>query len=296
MSRRVLITGASGQLGAYLLRHFSTADVDVVAWSGTTRGTLFGQELAPVDLCAPDDIAKAFAEAAPETVVHSGAMSAIGHAYQEPQRAEATNTQATEQLAGLCERNGARLVYVSTDLVFDGERGNYSEDDEARPLSHYGRTKLAAEPAVRATPRGLVVRVSLLYGPALIARPTFFDQQLEALRAGREFRLFDDEWRTPLDLETAARSLAHAATSDVTGLLHLGGLERLSRWELGERIAKLAGLDQAALVTSSRLDVPSAEPRPRDTSFDSSRFTESFPDCPRPSVDEALKGFFAARD
>src|SRR5439155_2744036 len=98
---------------------------------------------------------------------------------------------------------------------FDGERAPYGEEDDPAPLSVYGRTKADAEAAVRAA-GGLVVRVSLLYGPSLSGRPSFFDDQAAALRSGRPLTLFEDEWRTPLALPAAARALVELARSGVT--------------------------------------------------------------------------------
>src|SRR5262249_7267089 len=154
----------------------------------------------------------------------------------------------------------------STDLVFDGSRGGYHEEDIPNPLSIYGRTKSAAEQAVLDVPGNAVVRISLLYGPSRNGRVSFFDEQVAALQRGAPVTLFDDEWRTPLDLVTAARGLWAVARSDFSGTLHLGGPQRLSRWEMGKRLAAFLGVDDSPLVAARRDDVPSAEPRPRDTS------------------------------
>ncbi|MCI0681419.1 MAG: sugar nucleotide-binding protein, partial [Gemmataceae bacterium] len=116
---------------------------------------------------------------------------------------------------------------------------------------------------------------------------SFFDEQTMALRAGRPVKLFADEWRTPLALATAARALVTVAFSDVTGLLHLGGPERLTRLEMGLRLAARLGADPRLVVAVRRDDIPSPEPRPRDTSLDSSRWRSLFPREPWPSWDES---------
>jgi dTDP-4-dehydrorhamnose reductase len=285
---RVLLTGATGKLGAYLLRHLRSVGVDVTAWGGSQRGELFGTVLRPVDLADADAVAAAFADARPDAILHSAAVALISDCYRDPERARAVNVAGTARLAELAADAGARLLFVSTDIVFDGERGNYREDDPPSPLSVYGRTKADAEAAVLSTRRGVVVRVSLLFGPCLTGRPSFFDDQAAALRAGRPVKLFLDEWRTPLGLATAARALAAVASSDVTGLLHLGGPERLSRLEMGLRLAAHLGSNPELVVPVRRDDVPSPEPRPRDTSLDSSRWRSLFPREPWPDWDESL--------
>ena len=286
---RVLVTGASGQLGSYLLRELRRRGGEVVAWSGTRRGDLFGVPLRPVDLGDAGAVAGGFREARPDVVVHAGALAGVDDCHRDPGRAHQVNTHGTAVLAELAAAAGARFVYVSTDHVFDGEHGWYREEDPPAPLSVYGRSKAGAEAAVLAGPRAAVVRVSLLFGPGLTGRSTFFDEQVASLCAGRPLTLFVDEWRTPLSRAVAAEALLDLAFSDFTGQLHLGGPERLSRLEMGQRLAAFLGADPSGIVPVKREQAPAAEPRPRDTSLDSSRWRDLFPGQPWPVWEEALR-------
>jgi dTDP-4-dehydrorhamnose reductase len=287
MAGRALVTGATGQLGAYLVRELVGRGVAVTAWGHSRPAPVFGVTARPVDLTDPGGLAAAFAEARPGVVLHAAAVSAVGDCARDPERAEAVNGGGTAALGALCERVGIRLVYVSTDLVFDGERPPYSESSPVNPLSVYGRSKATGERAVLSNPRNVVARVSLLFGPSRNGRPNFFDSQVAALREGRPLRLFHDEWRTPLGLATAARALAEIATSDVAGLLHVGGPERMSRVEMGHRLAAHLGINRPLTEPISRRSVP-GEPRPRDTSLDSSRWRVSFPACSWPTFEQSL--------
>ena len=284
---RTLVTGASGQLGAYLLRELRVAS-SLTCWSGTTAGELFGARMLPVDLADPDAIATAFRAAQPDIVLHAGAMARLADCHRDPARAWRVNARGTSVLAELVSAAKARLVMVSTDLVFDGEKGWYREEDPPGPLSEYGRTKAAAEDAVLAA-GGVVVRVSLLFGPSLNGRPSFFTEQVDALLAGRPITLFADEWRTPLSLATAARALVELARSGFSGLLHLGGPERLSRLEMGRKLAEALNADPAVIHEARRDDLPSPEPRPRDTSLCSDRWRALIPSLPWPSYAEAVR-------
>jgi dTDP-4-dehydrorhamnose reductase len=287
--KRLLVTGASGQLGSYVLRELRDHVADVVAWSGTRRGELFGHTLHAIDLTNTDVLAEAFAQARPDTVIHAAALARIADCHRDPTRAHRVNTVATATLAELAARSGTRFVLVSTDLVFDGEHAPYREQDPPAPVSVYGRSKAAAEQAALAFPRAAVSRVSLLYGPALVGRPSFFDEQIAALRGGRPVTFFVDEWRTPLDLPTAAKALLSLADSDYTGVLHIGGPERMSRLEMGRRLAAVLVVSDERIVTARRDEVPSAEPRPRDVSLDSSKWRQLFPANPWPPWEEALR-------
>ena len=287
---RLLLTGASGQLGAYLLRELTRhPGVTISAWCGSATGERFGVPLRPVDLGNRDAMARAFADARPEVVLHAAALARVADCHCDPSRAHWINVAASATLAELAAAIGARFVQVSTDLVFDGQRGGYREEDAPSPVSVYGKSKADAEAAVLKMPRSAVARLSLLYGPSLNGRPSFFDEQAAALRGGRPVTLFADEWRTPLDLPTAARALMALAKSDCTGVLHIGGPERLSRLEMGQRLAEALGADEAGLLAATRTQAPAPEPRPRDTSLASSRWRSLFPEVPWPTCREVLK-------
>ncbi len=285
---QVLITGASGKLGSYLLGELQDSQHAVTAWSGRYRGECLGFALEPVDLTDAPRVAAAFRKCQPDVVLHTAAESGVAACYDDPDLAHQTNVLATRLLAELAAEGGARLIFVSTDMVFDGRQGPYGEDDPVCPLSTYGKSKAAAEPEVLKHAQHAVVRVSLMFGPTLVDRPSFFDHVLGGLRQGKQVRLFHDEWRTPLSLRTAAQQLLAAMHADLRGLWHLGGPERLSRFEMGQRLATHLGLPTDNLVSTELDSVTAPEPRPRDLSFDSSRWRASFPGVV-PQYEEALR-------
>lgn len=285
---RLLLTGASGNLGSYILREILRRGERVVAWSGRRQGELFGCPLRPVDLALPDAVASAFGDARPEGVLHTAALASVSDCHRDPQRAERVNANGSAILAELADRAKIPFLHVSTDMVFDGERAPYRVEDAVAPVSVYGRTKAEAERVVLAYPRNTVVRVPLLFGPTRTSRPSFFDQQLLALRQGQRITLFYNEWRTPLSLLVAARTLLVLVASAPCGLLHVGGPERLSRLEMGQRLAVFLGCDKGGVEAISRTRVAAAEPRQADLSLDSSRWRSLFPRQEWPAWDEAL--------
>jgi dTDP-4-dehydrorhamnose reductase len=285
---RWLVTGATGLLGGHLLRELRSTAETVIAWSGSQQTEVLGFPVTRVDLAHPPAITAAFREAAPEVIIHAAAVARVDECRREPDKARRINTEGSRRLAELTAECGGRLIYVSTDLVFDGQLGNYREDDESRPLTVYGRTKADGETAVLTFPRTAAARLSLLYGRCLTGRTSFFDRMVVALREGRSITLFADEWRTPLDLPTAAKALIELARSEVTGRLHIGGPERLSRFEMGQKLADALGVSGGSIVAAGRNDTPGKEPRPRDTSLDSSRWRSLFPGLPWPNYRHAL--------
>ncbi|MHB1557436.1 MAG: SDR family oxidoreductase [Isosphaeraceae bacterium] len=286
---RIVVTGASGRLGSELVDRLTRASRhEVRAWSGTTRGTRGGIALRPVDLADAPAIDRAVDEDDPEAILHAGCLSTADAVRRDPERARAVNVEATRRLAEWAAARGRRLVFTSTDLVFDGSRSWYREDDPARPILAYGRTKLDAEAYVAASPRGLVARLSLLFGAPATAAPDFFALALAALRRGEPRSFFVDEFRTPLPYSAAAAALVRLVESDATGIVHVGGRERLSRFNLMRRAAIASGIDTSLVLPGRQADVALVEPRPADVSLDTTRLAALFPDLERPPVEAVL--------
>lgn len=281
----LLVTGASGLLGAHLCAELRARGAPFVAWRGT-REVPFARH---VDLTDDDAVRRAFDEAPPRAIVHAAAISAASDCAKDPTRAYAVNVEATARLARLAKGARATLVYVSTDLVFDGEAAPYTESGARAPLSVYGRTKAEGEDAAREAPGARVVRVALLFGRTIGPRQGFFDMQASAILRGEPMTLFEDEWRTPLSLLSAAEGLLAVASAETAPeLLHLGGPERMSRLEMGQRLAAALGAPSTNLRAASRLSIP-GEPRARDVSLDSARFRAAFPSFSSGTFEEEVK-------
>ncbi len=283
---RVLVTGASGQLGAYLLGRLLEDGYEPIAWSGRTVGARSGLSLHPLDFADRGRLERALEQAGPGAIVHLAAIARADEALRDPDHARRVNVEATSVLAAWCERRSRRFLYISTDLVFDGENAPYAEGAAPRPLMLYGRTKLEGER--RVGPSGLVVRLPLMYGPSRTGTPSVFDQTISSLRDGRPRSFFRDEFRTPLDYGTAAEALALLLASDATGTLHVGGPERVSRSDLMRRIASVLGLDEDLVRGNSQRDVVFPEPRPVDVSLRSSRLSSLLPDLVRPTIESTV--------
>ncbi len=293
---RILITGASGHLGRRLVKAACQAGHRVWAWTSPREEVAPQSDLpatfASVELTNPVQVAEAYSQIRPMIVIHAAALANVAGCYRDPIRAFRVNAEATRQLAGLCVADIARLIYVSTDLVFDGTQGNYQEDDQPRPLSQYGKSKLDGERAVIHHPGLLVARVSWLIGTGTPRRAHFLDQQIAALRKGEPLQLFRDEWRSPLSMDAAAQSLLALASIDVSGVLHLGGPEKLSRYEMGCILANRLGVNPDLVQSIEQSDMKTPEPRPSDVSFNSARWRQLMPDSAWPTFEQALKHEF----
>ena len=264
----LLLTGATGYIGRRLAPALSGS------WTVFRASrTAAGEGALALDLSDPDSIRRAFDAAAPKVVIHAGADSDPDSCERDPDRAKKVNLDAVKTLAMLCGASGTRLVHFSTDLVFDGERGWYAEDDRPNPGGVYARGKLASEEAalVRA-PGAAVLRVSTAYGRPLGGRSGFIDHLRAKLAAGETVAAFVDQWRTSTAADQLPEVLSKLlADPDLEGVFHWGGADRATRYESAVAFARVMGFNESLVREARAVDVRFASPRPRDSSLVSSR-------------------------
>lgn len=255
MPSRAIITGAAGLIGQYLVKSASRWAPD---WQvlGLTR-----DQLELTDRAA---VASAFRRHNPDLIIHCAALSRTKDCERDPDRAKRINVGATATLSDLA-RN-IRFIFLSSGEVFDGATGWYCESDEPNPINEYGRTKLEAERVVLQNPLQTVVRIVLTAGTSEGGNRSFVEDMSRAARAGYDVTLYADEFRCPLPAGVVARALWELAEQDTPGLYHLGGSERLSRWEIGELLLPWYPELQCRLVKGSARNHEGV-PRPVDLSL-----------------------------
>jgi dTDP-4-dehydrorhamnose reductase len=282
--RRLLVTGAAGLLGGRLAAILAVSH-DVIALRHQAAVPA-GLAAVDADILDPGTMDRAFESARPDAVLHSAALADADRCEREPDLARRCNVEASAEIARRCGQRGLRLVALSTDLVLGGERAFSSEEERPRPLLHYGRTKLEAEDAVLAeSPDAVVLRIALVIGRGYGPRTTATESLAAALAAGGRPRLFHDQYRTPIDPESIADAVARVLDGTAAGRFHVGGAERLSRYELGQRVAQVLRLPANFERTSQAAqDVR----RPAEASLDSSRARRELGWEPR-ALDDAIR-------
>ncbi|MFZ5517599.1 MAG: SDR family oxidoreductase [Candidatus Zhuqueibacterota bacterium] len=265
--KKLLITGGSGFVGTF---------VTELAAPGYEVYSLYSQHvpghrkatLIQVNFTNPDQLHQVLARVRPDIILHTAAISKPDACEADRDRTVQVNIQATVSLADWARANGARMIFTSSDLVFDGRRGHYSEDDATNPISFYGETKARAEQLLSAMDFNCaLVRLALVYGIGQLHQENFFHQMVNQLRAGKSVNLFYDQFRTPISGITLAEALLELAESDFTGILHVGGSERISRWDFGLKACAILNLPTDTLQRTSMFDFPSAASRPQDVSM-----------------------------
>jgi dTDP-4-dehydrorhamnose reductase len=290
---RVLVTGAGGLLGGRLAALLHGRGLEVLAAHRLSIPPP-GPRPVLVDLTDEKALARLLDASRPDAVVHAAAIGRSDQCEERPDEAERVNARLPGTLARECRERGLRLVALSTDLVFGGDRPLLREDDTPGPLGVYGRTKLAGEEAaLSACPGAAVVRVALILGRGHGTRATSTESLAQALLGGQAVRLFTDEHRTPVDPESVADAVARLLDCPAAGRFHLGGPERISRYDLGLRVARLLGLPQGGIVAGRQADHAGPDRRAADVSLDSGRARRELGWEPRP-IDEAIRESRAA--
>jgi dTDP-4-dehydrorhamnose reductase len=271
----IWITGANGLIGNYLVQ---TAPRFAPRWRvrALTR--------AQFDLLDFETVKREFKKDQPQLIIHCAAISVVSEAQKNPALARRVNVDATKFLAELAAE--IQFVFFSTDLIFDGCKGNYTETDAPNPLHIYGETKVAAEQIVLKNPRHLVVRTSLNYGASRAGNRSFNEQFKLSLQNSTGMKLFSDEFRSPIPAIETARAVWELAGKNCAGIYHVAGAEKLSRLQIGQLLVKRWTEIKVKIESGSAKDFP-GPPRALDTSLDISKVQKVL-SAPLPGLSEWL--------
>lgn len=268
--KKLLITGASGFLGWHLCQ-IAQQDWEVFGTYDSHPIEITGIKLIKLDLIDFAAIKQIFSEIQPDAVIHTAARSQPNFCQIYPEASHKINVTASCNIAGLCADYQIPCAFTSTDLVFDGLNAPYREQDAVCPVNIYGEQKVMAETGMlERYPMTAVCRMPLMFGNSTPTAKSFIQPFIEILRAGNNLNLFIDEFRTPTSANTAANGLL-LALKKVNGIIHLGGKERISRYDFGKLLVEVFQLPSTGLNSCLQKDVKMAAPRPADVSLDSSK-------------------------
>jgi dTDP-4-dehydrorhamnose reductase len=268
---KIAVSGAGGFLGWNICRVAIDQSLDITGIVHNNQVNLQGCAMERCDLTDPDATEKLIDKIRPDYFIHCAAASDPNFCQQNQELAEKINVASPSYIASLCARKHIAFSFTSTDLVFDGTDAPYSEDAAVKPLSVYGKQKAAAEQAIlHENSAALICRMPLMYGAAPQGVKRFLQQWIDQLRNGTSLSLFTDEFRTPVSAADAARGLL-MFTGNADGIVHLGGKERISRYDFGLILAELMGVSPDLITGCKQSDIKMAAPRPADVSLNSTK-------------------------
>jgi dTDP-4-dehydrorhamnose reductase len=273
---KILVTGANGLVGQQLVKLLLQNEYKVVAvGKGPSRLSSAPPLLNyySADITHPFELQQILKSELPDVVVHAAAMTQVDECEQRQKEAHSLNVEATARLLLDAETYSNFFLFLSTDFVFDGEKGMYSEEDEVNPISWYGHTKVEAEAVVHTSEIPFaIVRTCLVYGPAEPGgRNNIYSWVKNSLSTGKQIQVVDDQWRTPTSVEDLAKGILLIIKKRATGIWHLSGKDRTTPYGMAITIAELYGYDKALIerVTAASFTQPGK--RPAKTGFNISK-------------------------
>jgi dTDP-4-dehydrorhamnose reductase len=246
----ILITGASGLLGINLaLQAVNHYQVVGSVYSQELKGVPF--QVLPADLSNRLEVEEVVKQSKPELIINCAALANLDICEKEPETAENLNTILPQQLAEICKREGINFLHISTDAVFDGIHGDYTESDRPNPLSVYAQTKLQGENEVqKANPEALIVRVNF-YGYSINGKRSLAEFFLYNLAAGLSVNGFTDVQFCPLLIQDLGDVLIKMIKKGLKGIYHVVSPESLSKYDFGLKIARKFELNENLIIPKS---------------------------------------------
>jgi dTDP-4-dehydrorhamnose reductase len=286
-SLKLLITGASGLYGSKLAQLALAKNFEV--YSSDIQSLSINGNFVKLDISEQDQVQEAFKTIKPNVVVHAATLTDVDKCELNKELAWKVNVEGTKNIVEAAKNAGSFLIYISTDYVFNGEKGRYKETDKPDPINYYGLTKLKAEEIVQTHAEYFIARPSVIYGSTPAAGKVNFALWLiETLRKGERVRIVTDQWNTPTLNTNLAKMTLEVIDRRLTGTYHMCGATRVSRLEFATSIADAFDLNKNLIdsVLSSQFTWPAK--RPMDSSLDTSKAQKILQSKPL-EIGEALK-------
>ncbi len=284
---KLLITGASGLYGSKLAQLALAKKIEVYS-SDIQSLSVYGN-FVKLDISGKAQVDEAFKNIKPDVVVHAATLTDVDKCETNKELAWKVNVEGTKNIVEAAKNSGSFLIYISTDYVFSGEKGGYKETDKPDPINYYGLTKLKAEEIIQTQAEYFIARPSVIYGSTPAAGKVNFALWLiETLQKDERVKIVTDQWNTPTLNTNLAEMTLEVMDRRLTGIYHLCGATKVSRYEFAEQIADAFDLDKSLIdkVLSSQFTWPAK--RPMDSSLDTSKAQQALQKKPLEMAD-ALK-------
>ncbi|MFT3700841.1 MAG: SDR family oxidoreductase [Agriterribacter sp.] len=270
---KILITGSNGFVAGSIIAQCST-DWEVYGVSRSAQNSRSNHiSYHAMDMLDEQKLCELITTIQPDVIIHTAAMANIDFCEQHREIAEKINVGITVQLAALCKSIGAKLIFCSTDTVFDGLKGNYTETDQPKAVNFYAATKIKAEEAVlSAADNNVVARLSLVMGlPVMGKGNSFLADIIEKCNKGISIPMPENEIRTPIDVITLGAALIELAQSAINGIIHLAGNTAINRYAMAQQIAEALDFSKVLITGTNSNSIAGRAPRPNNASLDNSK-------------------------
>ncbi len=264
-----LVTGAGGFFGANAGVFLNGRTESVGAFRSLSKSSQFGTSVS-IDLLSGTSIDEVVSAERPDVVLHAAALASHEGCESDPALAQLVNVESTSHIARACADVGAKLVYLSTDSVFDGSRGNYTEQDETNPFSVYGETKLLGEQAALAVHDDVLITRTNFFGWSPTGTRSILEFFVNALRSGQQVSGYTDFVVSSIYVQDLLTAIYDLVGSGRRGVVHLGASNALSKYDFGVQVASQFALDAELISPVTATSGGHATSRARDLSLDNS--------------------------
>lgn len=255
VKNRILITGSNGMLGQRAVQFYlKNENVELLATSVEEKSLIENVDYISCDIKDRNSIKKIILDYCPDFIIHTAAFTNVDLSEKLREDAWKINVKGVEYISEAARAIDTHIIHISTDYIFDGKDGPYSENAIPNPLGYYGRTKLASENALRISNTYFtILRTNVLYGIALNSRPDFVRWVVSSLDENRNIRIVNDQINNPTFIDDLVQAINKIIEFKKTGIFNVGGIEFLSRYDFTLRIADYFNLDKK-LITPIRTE------------------------------------------
>ncbi len=276
-SQRILITGGTGLLGHALLAAApGGAQLYGTYLPGKAPTTPMPCPFFSLDVRDKGRVAQVFEQTQPDLVIHTASIGSVDYAEQHREESWAVNVGGTQNVGEMCQRYHAKLIFISSNAVFDGDHPFYAEHAPVNPVNYYGRLKVEGEQWVQAS--GLdtaIIRPILMFGWNLpVERGNWVTAWIERLSRGERVKVVDDTKSKPLYAPSCAEVIWEVVRRNRSGIYHVAGADHITLYDLALKTAEVFGLDPTLIDPVPSSFFPEIAPRPRDTSFDTTKMEQ----------------------
>jgi dTDP-4-dehydrorhamnose reductase len=284
--KRILVIGASGLLGSKFY--------EIAKENYEIYGTYFGHEIKgenffKLNACDRKEVFKLVEKIKPSAIFDFHSITDVDYCELHPEEAWEVNVNGTKNIAEACKTFGVKMVFISSDYIFDGKKSSYSEKDKPNPLNYYGKTKAIAEKVIEfLVPDFIIARTAVLYGLGGYGKKPFPLWVLDNLKEGKEIRVVIDQFNNPTFADDLARILLKLYEKDAFGIFHAVGKDNVSRYEFALKVAEIFNLDKNLIKQITSPELRQAAFRPRKLELSTKKLQRVLGIIPI-GIDEGLK-------
>jgi dTDP-4-dehydrorhamnose reductase len=289
MNKRVLVIGSNGMLGQTIVKLAKDKNFTILAASNEDTSYLDDLMYVKIDISDELQVADLILNTKPEFIINTAAYTNVDKSETEKELAEKINVKGVEYLARYANKASSHLIHISSDYVFDGKNGPYTEMDNPNPIGFYGLTKLLGEQVIeKNTSLYTIIRTNVLYGPAKYGRPDFVKWVYNNLKDNKSINIVTDQINNPTYLIDIASAIITIIENNIVGLFNIGGKEFLSRYDFTLRIADFYNLDKSLINPILTEDLRQPAPRPLKSGLINAKAKSIFNYSPL-EIEESLK-------